>query len=318
MLRSKSHVPRCRRCLRGAPGNHGSGKGAHHEARNQMNAAMTQQPAAKRTLNAVFTLLAWLSLVVCADAATAQLPDCNCYFIMDCPAETPICEYTVTGIGPLAPDNPDRSCNWMEPKPPGGPGTGCEQPYDGSGGPCDGVCVATPPALVAQQWNHWDGRLADGAGCLPGRPYSYFVKFVVENEPCDLPAHCSLCEAELFIQPGTLAEGTASRVASALSTVCDAAGFTFDVLGRRIHAQVAGQLFDVCVNGVKVAATLSPTGPALVCQDGVAPTTFQIAGDLLVAPGVPGLSFEGFAILVSLILAGSVVVLVHRASVSRS
>ncbi len=69
----------------------------------------------------LFTSLAWLSLIVCADGATAQLPECNCYFNSDCPAETPICEYTVTGLGPLGPDHPDRSCNWMEPKPPGAP-----------------------------------------------------------------------------------------------------------------------------------------------------------------------------------------------------
>ncbi len=206
----------------------------------------------------------------------------------------------------------------MEPKPPGGPGTGCEDPYDGSGGPCDGICVEAPPAQVAQEWNHWDGRPGagyDGAGCFPGGPYSYFIKFVVENEACDLPAHCSLCEAEAFIPTGTLAEGTASLVGSVLSTECSAAGFTFDVMGRRIHAEVAGQVFDVCVNGVKVAAALSPPGQALVCQDGVDPTTFQVAGDFLM---VPGLSLEGLAILVSLILAGSVVVLVHRTRVERS
>ncbi len=266
----------------------------------------------------LFTSLAWLSLVVCAGGASAQLPECNCYFNSDCPAETPICEYTVVGLGPLGPDHPDRSCDWMKPKPPGGPGTGCEEPYDGSGGPCDGICVATEPAQVVQEWNHWDGPKSGGAGCLPGGPYSYFLKFVVENEACDLPAHCSLCEAEIFIPSGTLAEGTASLVGSELSTVCDAAGFSFDVTGRRIHAEVAGQVFDVCVNGVKVAAALSPLGAALVCQDGVAPKTFQIAGELLVVPGVPGLSFVGLAILVLLILAGSVVVLVHRASVSRS
>jgi hypothetical protein len=74
-------------------------------------------------------------------------------------------------------------------------------------------------------------------------------------------------------------------------------------------------VFDVCVNGVKVAAAVSPPGQALVCQDGANPTSYQVAGDFLM---VPGLSPEGLAILVSLILAGSVVVLVRRASASGS
>jgi hypothetical protein len=266
----------------------------------------------------LFASLAWLSLVVCADAAIAQLPNCNCYFNKDCPAEAPICQLTLTGGGPDGPDNPDRACEWMEPKPTGGPGTGCSDPYDGSGGPCDGICVDAPPAPFALYWDHWDGRPGDGhsdSGCFPGGPYSYFIKFVVENEACDLPSHCSLCETEVFIPSGTLAQGTASLVGSALTTDCSAEGFTFDVTGRVVHAEISGQVFDVCVNGVKVASAVSPPGQAQVCQDGADPTSFQVAGDFLM---VPGLSPEGFAILVSLILAGSVVVLVHRASVSRS
>jgi hypothetical protein len=267
----------------------------------------------------LFASLAWLSLVVCADAATAQLPNCNCYFNNDCPAEKPICQLSLSGGGPQGPDDPDRACEWMEPKPTGGPGTGCDQPYDGFGGPCDGVCVDAPAAPFAQQWDHWDGRPVagyEGAGCLPGGPYSYFIKFVVENEACDLPSHCSLCETEVFIPSGTLAEGTAALVGSTLTADCNAAGFTFDVTGRRIHAEITGQVFDVCVNGVKVASAVSPPGQALVCQDGANPTSFQVAGDFGMV--VPGLSPEGLAILITLILAGSVVVLVHRASVSRS
>jgi hypothetical protein len=268
----------------------------------------------------LFISLAWLSLVVCADGAIAQLPDCICYFNNDCPAETPICQFVVPGgSGPVGPDDPDRSCEWMEPKPTGGPGTGCDQPYDGFGGPCDGICVSGPPAQVAQQWDHFNGRLVgttyNGTGCLPGGPYSYFIKFVVENEACDLPAHCSLCETEVFIPSETLAEGTASLVGSALTTDCAAAGFTFDVTGRRIHAEIAGQLFDVCVNGVKVASAASPPGQALICQDGANPTSFQVAGDFVM---VPSFSPEGLAILISLLLAGSVVVLVRRASVRGS
>jgi len=268
----------------------------------------------------LFASLAWLSLVVCAGAATAQLPNCNCYFNKDCPAEKPICRFVVPGgSGPVDPTDPDRTCEWMSPKPTGGPGTGCDQPYPGTGGPCDGVCVDAPPAPVVQQWDHWDGRPVagyDGSGCLPGGPYSYFVKFVVENEACNLPSHCSLCESEVFIPSGTLAGGTVSLVESALTTDCNAAGFSFDVLGRRIYAEITGQVFDVCVNGVKVASAVSPPGQALVCQDGANPTSFQVAGDFGLV--VPGLSPEGLAILVSLMLAGSVVILVRHASVSRS
>ncbi len=266
----------------------------------------------------VFASLVWLSLIVCADAATAQLPNCDCYFNKDCPAEKPICKLTVTGGGPTGPTNPDRACEWMEPKPPAGVGSGCDQPYDGFGGPCDGICVDAPPVQVSQQWDHWDGRIGpanDGSGCLPGGPYSYFIKFVVENEGCNLPSHCSLCETEVFIPSGTLAEGTASLVESQLTTDCNAEGFTFDVAGRTIFAEVSGQIFDVCVNGVKVAAAVSPTGQGLVCQDDADPISYQVAGEYVV---VPGLSPVGLAVLVSLMLAGSAVALVHRASVRES
>jgi hypothetical protein len=69
----------------------------------------------------LFASLAWLSLVVCADVAIAQLPNCNCYFMRDCPAEKPICQLHLTGGGPQGPDDPDRACEWMEPKPTGAP-----------------------------------------------------------------------------------------------------------------------------------------------------------------------------------------------------
>jgi hypothetical protein len=195
----------------------------------------------------LFASLAWLSLVVCADSATAQLPNCNCYFMKDCPAEKPICQLSLTGGGPVSPTDPDRACEWMSPKPTGGPGTGCTQPYGGgSGGPCDGVCVDAPPARVEQQWDHWDGRPGsgyEGSGCLPGGPYSYFVKFVVENEACDLPSHCSLCESEVLIPSGALAQDTASLVGSTLTADCSAEGFRFNVTDRRVYAEIAGQVF---------------------------------------------------------------------------
>ncbi len=254
-----------------------------------------------------------LSLMVSAGVATAQLPSCNCYFNNDCPAEKPICMLTLTGGGPTSPTDPDRACEWMEPKPTGGPGTGCDQPYDGTGGPCDGICVDGPPIVYSQQWDHWDGRPGlgyDGSGCLPGGPYSYFVKFVVENEGCNLPSHCSLCETDVLIPSGTLATGTAALVASQLNTDCNAAGFTFDVTGRAVYAEIAGQIFDVCVNGVKVASAVSPPGPALVCQDAANPTRHQVAGEYL---KLPSLSREGFAVLIALMLAGSFVALFHRA-----
>lgn len=266
----------------------------------------------------LFASLAWLSLIVCADAATAQLPNCNCYFNNDCPAEKPICKLTLTGGGPVSPTDPNRACEWMEPKPTGGPNTGCIEPYDGNGGPCDGICVDAPPVLVTQQWAHWDGRPGpgyEGSGCLPGGPYSYFIKFVVENEACDLPSHCSLCETEVLIPSGTLADATASLVGSRLTTDCNAAGFTFDVVGHRVYAEIGGQIFDVCVNGVKVASAVSPPGSALVCQDGADPTSHQVAGEFLI---VPALSPGSLAVLVSLMLAGSVVALVHRASAAGS
>ncbi len=257
-------------------------------------------------------------LAVGAGAASAQLPNCDCYFNRDCPAEKPICQLTLGGGGVTGPDDPNRACEWMEPKPTGGPGTGCVQPYSGSaGGPCDGICVAGPPAVYQQEWNHYDGRPGynyTGSGCLPGGPYSYFIKFVVENEPCDLPSHCSLCETEIFIPSDTLAEGTAAIVASALATDCSAAGFSFDVSGRRVYAEIAGQIFDVCVNGVKVASAMSPVGQALICQDGANPTTHQTVNDIV---SVPTLSREGFAALVGLILAASVAVLARRACASR-
>jgi len=258
--------------------------------------------------------LAWLSLVVCADAAIAQLPNCNCYFLRDCPAEKPICELSLSGGGPQGPDDPDRACEWMEPKPTGGPGTGCDQPYDGSGGPCDGICVDAPPLPSEQQWDHWNnypGAGYNGPGCLPGGPYSYFIKFVVENEACDLPSHCSLCETEVFIPSGTLAEGTAALVGATLTTDCSAEGFTFDVVGRRIFAEITGQVFDVCVNGVKVASAVTPPDQAIVCQDGANPASFQIAGDF--GTPLPSLSPEALVILISLMLTGSVVLLVQRA-----
>jgi hypothetical protein len=173
--------------------------------------------------------------------------------------------------------------------------------------------------VVTQQWDHYDGIWVPnyaGSGCLPGGPYSYFVKFVVENEACDLPAHCSLCESEILIPSDTLAAGTASLVASQLTTDCNAEGFTFSVTNRRIYAQIGGQIFDVCVNGVKVASAMSPPGQAIVCPDGADPMSNQVAGVFGVP--VPALSPEGFAILVSLMLVGSVVALVHRPSVRRS
>jgi len=264
-----------------------------------------------------FTPLAWLPLLVCAATATAQLPDCNCYFFSDCPAETPICELTVDGDPVQGPLDPDRSCEWREPKPTS-PGTGCDQPYDGSGGPCDGLCVSAPSGPVTQQWDHWDrrpGAGSGGTGCLPGGPYSYFIKFVVENEPCDLPAHCSLCEAEIFIPSGTLAAGTAALVESTLTADCTAAGFTFDVTGQRVFAETQAQIFDVCVNGVKVASAVSPPGQAQICQDGVDPVSFQVTGDFLMAPA---LSPGGIAILITLMLTGSLVAFARRAGASRS
>ncbi len=267
------------------------------------------------------TSLAGLSLVVYADGATAVLPDCNCYFAFDCPAEEPVCEYTVTGGGPQGPDSPNRSCDWMTPKPLGSPGTGCDTPYTGGGGPCDGVCVEAPLAPVEQEWEHWNGSTGvhyEGTGCLPGGPYSYLVKFVVENEACNLPSHCSLCETEVLIPSDTLASGTASLVGSALSTECSAAGFTISMTDTLIHADSIDQVFDVCVNGVKVASAVSPPGQALVCQDGVFPNTFQVAGSPHPLPSVPGLSSEGLAILASVILAVSFVVLGHRGGVKRS
>jgi hypothetical protein len=90
----------------------------------------------------------------------------------------------------------------------------------------------------------------------------------------------------------------------------------FDVAGRRIYAAIEDQVFDVCVNGVKVASALSPPGQAPLCQDGTSPITFQVVGDFGVS--VPSLSPEGFAILVSLMLAGSVVALVRRPNVRGS
>jgi hypothetical protein len=260
----------------------------------------------------LFASLAWVALVVCADAATAQLPNCDCYFNDDCPASAPICQLSLTGGGPVSSTDPDRACEWMTPKPTEGPGTGCDQPYTGSGGPCDGVCVNAPAPPITQQWDHWDagpGAGSSSSGCFPGGPYSYFIKFVVENEACDLPSHCSLCETEVFIPSGTTAVGTAALVGSTLTEDCSAAGFTFDVFGRRIYAEILGQIFDVCVNGVKVASAVSPPGLAQICQDGSNPTTYQVAGDILM---VPGLSPEGFAILISLMLVGSVVILVCR------
>jgi hypothetical protein len=266
----------------------------------------------------LFASLVWMSLVLCTQTATAQLPNCNCYFNNDCPAEAPICQLRLSGGGPVGPDDPGRACEWMEPKPTGGPGTGCDQPYDGFGGPCDGICVAAPALPFERQWDHFDGLSTTGnggSGCLAGGPYSYFIKFVVENEACDLPSHCSLCETEVFIPSGTLAAGTAALVGSTLTTDCSAAGFAIDVTDTRIHAEIDGQVFDVCVNGVKVAAALSPPGQAIVCQDGTNPTTFQVVGDYLL---VPSLSFEGFSILVALMLAGSVVLLVRRPRTSGS
>ena len=259
-----------------------------------------------------FASLLLLSLTVCAGVATAQLPDCNCYFNNDCPAEKPICQISLTGGGPIDPTHPDRACEWMEPKPTGGPGTGCDQTYDGNGGPCDGICIDGPPIVYSQQWNHRGGVPGvgyNGSGCLPGGPYSYFVKFVVENEGCNLPSHCSLCETDVLIPSGTLATGTAALVASQLTADCSVEGFTFDVTDRRVSAEIAGQIFDVCVNGVKVASAVSPPGTALVCQDGANPTTHQVAGEFL---PLPSLSLEGFAVLIALMLAGSFVALFHR------
>jgi len=263
-------------------------------------------------------LLAGLALVFWAATAGAQLPNCNCYFNRDCPAEAPICKLTLSGGGPDGPDNPDRACEWRKPKPTGGPGTGCDQPYDGSGAPCDGVCVEEPPVPYSHQWDHWDGRPKPdymGSGCLPGGPYSYFIKFVVENEPCNLPSHCSLCEDEIFIPSGTLAEGTAALVGSTLAADCSAFGFSFDVTGRRISAEIPGQVFDVCVNGVKVASSVSPPGQALVCEDGVDPATHQVAGDFLI---VPSLTLRGLGVLVSLMLVGSAAALARRSRATGS
>jgi hypothetical protein len=178
--------------------------------------------------------------------------------------------------------------------------------------------VNTPPASITQQWDHWDagpGAGSSSSGCFPGGPYSYFIKFVVENEACNLPSHCSLCESEVFIPSGAKAVDTAAVVGAALTADCSAEGFSFDVFGRRVFAEISGQIFDVCVNGVKVASAVSPPGQAQICQDGSNPTSYQVAGDILM---VPGLSPEGFAILISLMLVGSVVILVGRASPSKS
>jgi hypothetical protein len=119
----------------------------------------------------------------------------------------------------------------------------------------------------------------------------------------------------VFIPSETLAAGTASLVASQLATDCSAAGFSFDVAGATIFAEVAGQIFDVCVNGVKVASAMSTPGQATVCQDGISPTSNQVAGNFMI---VPGLSFEGLLILISLMSVGSLVSLVRRESVRGS
>lgn len=262
------------------------------------------------------TSVVWLSLFGHSVDATAQLSNCNCYFNSDCPAETPICVYNVNGGGPPGFDHPDRACEWMTPKPPGGPGTGCDATFTGAGGPCDGICTALPPVEYERQWGHWDGRpgqVYTGSGCLAGGPYPYSVKIVVENEACDLPPHCSLCESDSFIPSGTLATGTAALVESALRTDCASAGFSFEVQDHRIVAVIEDQVFDVCVNGEKVVSSEPPT-PVLLCQDGVSPITYQVTG----APTIlPSLSDEGLAVVASVILTISVVVLGHRARVVR-
>jgi hypothetical protein len=236
----------------------------------------------------LFASVAWLLLIASPDRADAQLPDCDCYFIFDCPAEKPICAYSVIGGGPDGPDNPDRACEWRGPKPTDGPGSGCDQPYGGEpGGPCDGICVEEAPEPVSNQWDHFDGHPGSnygGSGCLAGGPYPYSIKFVVENEACNLPSHCSLCEAEVLIPSDTLAAGTAALVEATLNAECRSVGFNFDVLGNMVQAEIAGQRFDVCVNGVKVASAVSPPGQALVCQDGANPTSFQVAGDFPPGP----------------------------------
>ncbi len=262
----------------------------------------------------LLTSLAWLLPVVLAQGDT--LPDCDCYFTTDCPAAKPVCSYDVGGGGPLGAGSPTRTCEWRTPKPVGTPGSGCDQPFTGGPGPCDGVCVGTGPVVETREWNHRDGRPGppyQGSGCLPGGPYSYFVKLIVENEACDLPEQCSLCESETFIPAGTLAAGTASLVEATLTTDCSAAGFSFEVMGTEIHAELTDQVFDVCVNGVNVTSS-TPPGQAIVCQDGTSPVTHQLAGlDLPVE--ISALSTAGFAFIVSAIL---VALLGHHLRLRRS
>ncbi len=263
----------------------------------------------------LLTSLAWLLPVVLAEGAIA-LPDCDCYYATDCSAATPVCSYQVGGGGPLGPTSPTRTCEWKTPKPLGTPGSGCDQPFAGAPGPCDGVCVETAPVVEVREWNHREGRPGppyQGGGCLAGGPYSYFVKLIVENEACNLPEQCSLCESETFIPSGTLAAGTAALVEATLTTDCAAAGFTFDVEGTAVHAHLTDQVFDVCVNGVNVTSS-TPPGQGIVCQDGTSPVTHQLAGQDLPVE-ISALSTEGFVFIVSAIL---VALLGHRVRLRRS
>jgi hypothetical protein len=172
------------------------------------------------------------------------------------------------------------------------------------------------PVVEVREWDHRDGRPGppyQGSGCLSGGPYSYFVKLIVENEACDLPEQCSLCESETFIPSGTLAAGTASLVEATLTTDCAASGFTFEVEGTAVHAHLSDQVFDVCVNGVNVTSS-TPPGQGIVCQDGTSPVTHQLAGQDIPIE-ISALSTEGFVFSVSAIL---VALLGYRLRLRRS
>ncbi|MEM1178132.1 MAG: hypothetical protein AAGM22_07305 [Acidobacteriota bacterium] len=93
------------------------------------------------------------------DGLFPERPDCFCYFSADCEAGS-LCDYGPGGF------STEDICSWVDGKPDGVPGAGCNLPHNGvwGGEICDGVCAPSAsgsifghenPSLLRQGISLW-------------------------------------------------------------------------------------------------------------------------------------------------------------------
>ncbi len=108
---------------------------------------------------------------------------CTCYFSSDCFSGS-FCDYGPGGFGT------EDICTWVDNKPDGNPGTGCDLPHTGPwGGPiCDGLCTASslgsrigrePQSLIQQGVQLWADALLLPAEAGGGPPDPALVEAVL-------------------------------------------------------------------------------------------------------------------------------------------